>query len=146
GTAVNITGTATEAGGGRVAGVNLSADGGATWNRTTGTNSWSYSWTPTALGSATIRSLAVDDSGNQQNPPTQITVTVVQAPPPTCPCSIWGSGAAPINVLENDTSPVELGLKFRSDVSGSITGVRFYKGGASNGGTHVGHLWTSSGT
>jgi hypothetical protein len=40
---------------------------------------------------------------------------------------------------------VELGLKFRSDRDGVITGVRFYKGGATNGGTHVGHLWTSAG-
>jgi RHS repeat-associated protein len=37
-------------------------------------------------------------------------------------------------------------LKFRSDSDGLITGVRFYKGGALNGGTHVGHLWTSDGT
>jgi hypothetical protein len=41
---------------------------------------------------------------------------------------------------------VEVGLKFRSDKDGLITGVRFYKGGAANGGTHVGHLWTSTGT
>jgi len=41
---------------------------------------------------------------------------------------------------------VELGLKFRSDSDGFINGVRFYKGGASNGGQHVGHLWTNSGT
>ena len=36
-------------------------------------------------------------------------------------------------------------MKFRSDIAGYITGVRFYKG-AGNTGTHVGHLWTASGT
>ena len=41
---------------------------------------------------------------------------------------------------------MELGLKFRSEVDGLITGVRFYKGGAANGGPHVGHLWTGAGT
>ena len=41
--------------------------------------------------------------------------------------------------------PVELGVKFRADVSGFITGVRFYKG-AGNTGTHIGSLWTSGGT
>jgi len=41
---------------------------------------------------------------------------------------------------------VELGLKFRSDRDGLITGVRFYKGGPENGGPHVGNLWTSTGT
>src|SRR4030095_9343743 len=38
------------------------------------------------------------------------------------------------------------GLKFRSDVDGIITGVRFYKGGPANGGDHLGHLWTSAGS
>lgn len=33
-----------------------------------------------------------------------------------------------------------------SPVGGSITGVRFYKGGSANGGTHIGRLWTASGT
>ena len=41
-------------------------------------------------------------------------------------------------------APIELGVKFRSDVAGYITGIRFYKG-AGNGGTHVGHLWDSAG-
>jgi hypothetical protein len=36
-------------------------------------------------------------------------------------------------------------VKFTSDVNGSITGIRFYKG-AGNTGTHVGSLWTASGT
>jgi hypothetical protein len=42
-------------------------------------------------------------------------------------------------------SPVELGVKFRSDQDGYITGVRFYKASA-NTGTHVANLWSSSGT
>ena len=36
-------------------------------------------------------------------------------------------------------------MKFRSDVAGQITGIRFYKG-SGNTGTHVGHLWTTTGT
>ena len=39
---------------------------------------------------------------------------------------------------------MELGVKFRTDVDGFITAVRFYKG-ANNTGTHVGNLWTSGG-
>ena len=42
-------------------------------------------------------------------------------------------------------SPVELGLKFRSDVAGTITGIRFYKA-STNTGSHVANLWSSSGT
>ena len=44
-----------------------------------------------------------------------------------------------------DPSALELGLKFCSDATGSITGVRFYKS-AMNVGTHIGNLWTSGGT
>jgi hypothetical protein len=40
---------------------------------------------------------------------------------------------------------VELGVKLRSDVAGSVTGIRFYKG-STNTGTHTGSLWTSTGT
>ena len=42
-------------------------------------------------------------------------------------------------------SSVELGVKFKADVSGSVTGIRFYKA-ATNTGTHIGSLWTASGT
>jgi methionine-rich copper-binding protein CopC len=58
--------------------------------------------------------------------------------------SIWSSTAKPANPSEADSSAAELGVKFYSDVSGSITGLRFYKGGT-NTGTHVADLWTSSG-
>ncbi|HEX2808650.1 MAG TPA: DUF4082 domain-containing protein, partial [Kineosporiaceae bacterium] len=47
--------------------------------------------------------------------------------------------------MENDNAAVELGVKFRSDVNGFITGIRFYKG-SQNTGTHVGHLWSTEGT
>jgi hypothetical protein len=45
----------------------------------------------------------------------------------------------------NDPSAVELGVKFRVDVAGSVAGVRFYKG-STNTGTHVGKLWRLDGT
>ena len=59
--------------------------------------------------------------------------------------SIWSSAAVPANASWADSSAVELGMKFQSDIAGTVTGVRFYKG-SSNIGTHVGHLWTASGT
>src|SRR5262245_37783718 len=146
GTPVNITGTASDAGGGIVAGVNVSVDGGITWNKATGNSTWNYSWTPTTPGSVTIRSRAVDDSGNAQNPPGEITVTVSGPPPPTCPCSVWGSGVTPANLIENDGAPVELGLNFSSDTTGTITEACLYKVGTANGWTHLGRLCTSTGT
>jgi len=59
--------------------------------------------------------------------------------------SIWSSSAVPGIITDSDSNNVELGVKFTSDVAGSVTGVRFYKG-SYNTGTHIGHLWTSSGT
>ena len=44
-----------------------------------------------------------------------------------------------------DASRYELGLKFQSDTTGYIRGVRFYKS-ALNTGVHVAHLWMISGT
>ena len=39
---------------------------------------------------------------------------------------------------------MELGVKFKADLNGAITGIRFYKS-SNNTGTHVGSLWNSSG-
>jgi hypothetical protein len=50
-----------------------------------------------------------------------------------------------VTITDPDTNPVELGVKFRSDVNGYVTGIRFYKG-SSNTGTHVGSLWSRTGT
>ncbi len=43
-----------------------------------------------------------------------------------------------------DSSSVTLGLQFYSDVPGSVTAVKFYKG-PHNTGTHIGTLWTAAG-
>ena len=59
--------------------------------------------------------------------------------------TIWPSTAVPGTVDGGPDSAVELGVKFQSDVAGTITGIRFYKATA-NTGTHVGNLWSSAGT
>jgi WD40 repeat protein len=67
------------------------------------------------------------------------------AAPLPCPCSVWSDSDTPSTASASDSSAVEVGVKFRSDTDGFITGVRFYKGSA-NTGTHIGNLWTASGT
>jgi Domain of unknown function (DUF4082)/Bacterial Ig-like domain/Bacterial Ig domain/Purple acid Phosphatase, N-terminal domain len=139
---VTITGTATDAGG-VVGAVEVSVDGGTTWRLASGRGTWSYAWTPGGSGSFTIKSRAVDDSANREAPSAGVTGTVGAA---TCPCSIWSSSTVPANETEpGDTSAVELGVKFRPQVDGVITALRFYKG-TTNTGTHVGHLWSRTGT
>jgi len=141
GSPVTITGTATDQGG-VVGGVEVSIDGGATWHAASGRSSWSYVFTPGKSGAVAVRSRAVDDSGNLETPSAGMNVTVA---PRTCPCSVWPLSATPQNASSTDTSSGELGMKFRSTQAGFVTGVRFYKGPA-NTGTHVGNLWTSTGT
>ncbi|MDX1393463.1 MAG: DUF6605 domain-containing protein [Gemmatimonadota bacterium] len=66
---VTISGTASDAGGGVVAAVEVSVDGGATWHPAEGRTEWSFVWNPGATGgSADIRVRAVDDSGNLETP------------------------------------------------------------------------------
>jgi len=59
--------------------------------------------------------------------------------------TIWSNTAVPGIADSGPDSAVELGVKFRADSSGSITGIRFYKASI-NTGTHVANLWTSTGT
>lgn len=50
----------------------------------------------------------------------------------------------PDNENWNDSSDIELGVKFSSDVDGTVTALRFYKG-SQNTGEHTGSLWTEDG-
>ena len=122
--------------------VEVSTDGGQTWNPAQGTTSWSFSYTPAATGPVTIESRAVDSTVNLGPPSAGVTVTVTQ---PTTSLTIFGLGATPTAPATNDPTPTELGVRFSSDVSGYITGIRFFKG-TGNIGTHIGNLWTSTGT
>ncbi|MEO8129507.1 MAG: DUF4082 domain-containing protein, partial [Bryobacteraceae bacterium] len=61
------------------------------------------------------------------------------------PKSFWISSAIPGTPEASDQGSVTLGLRFYSDVPGSITAVRFYKG-TNNTGIHTGNLWSSTGT
>ncbi|MEZ0292716.1 MAG: DUF4082 domain-containing protein [Solirubrobacteraceae bacterium] len=142
---ITISGTATDAGGGQVGGVEVSTNGGETWRRANGRGAWTFSWTPGSQSSYTIRSRAVDDSGNLESPGIGATVTAGSGNS-TCPCSIWGPTATPSKPAETtDTVPIEVGTRFRSSTAGRISGIRFYKG-STNTGTHVGHLWSRTGT
>lgn len=138
---VTVSGTAADAAPGVVARVEVSTDGGTTWQPATGLGSWSYSWTPTQLGSFNILVRGEDDSAN-----VGATVTIpVTVGPQSCPCSIFPNSASPAKPDSGDVSAVNVGVKFATSASGAVTGVRFYKA-ATNTGTHVGSLWTSSGT
>jgi N,N-dimethylformamidase beta subunit-like protein/uncharacterized protein DUF4082/Big-like domain-containing protein len=59
--------------------------------------------------------------------------------------SLFNTSDTPATVAVNDTNSVELGVKFQASTTGTISGIRFYKG-LLNTGTHVADLWTATGT
>lgn len=71
-----LAGTAIDLGGGRVAGVEVSTDGGASWHPAIGRESWSYEWLPDKTGSFELFCRAVDDSGNLEQPGKGVSVIV----------------------------------------------------------------------
>ena len=91
---------------------------------------------------ATI-SEAADTAGNVMDPASW-SFTTAAASTNNCPCTIWAATAVPERT-DPDTSSVELGVRFRATQDGYITGIRYYKPSVSTG-THVGSLWTNTGT
>jgi len=106
---------------------------GLSLNASTGT----IAGTPTATGTAAF-TIQVRDSANPAATVTKPLSITIDSPPPL---TIWSNTTAPGLVDGGADSPVELGVKFRSDVAGTISGIRFYKA-STNTGTHVGNLWS----
>ena len=104
-----------------------------------------------ALTASTVYSVVVngvkDLAGNTMAASfnSSFTTAAVVTPPTNCPCSVWTATTTPATVDSGDGNSIEVGFRFRSDVSGTITGMRFYKS-AANSGTHTGNLWTNTGT
>lgn len=117
-----------------ITGVSAPSNGTVSFNGTTNI----ITFTPTSgyVGSAGFTYAISDGRGGTASANAALTVTGA---------SLFAPSATPATIWVNDTSAVELGMKFSASSNGTITGVRFYKG-ALNTGTHVGNLWSSSGT
>jgi Domain of unknown function (DUF4082)/Bacterial Ig-like domain/Bacterial Ig domain len=145
GSPATVSGMATDSGGGVVAGVEVSTDGGSSWHPVTTMSAastsvtWSYTWAAAGSGPVTIMSRAADDDGNMETPGPGVSVTI------NCPCGLFANSYTPAVTSANESTAYELGVKFQSSVPGWVNGVRFYKG-TGNVGTHTGTLWTASGT
>jgi hypothetical protein len=137
GSLVTVKGTASDTGGGRVAGVEVSMDSGASWHPADGSSSFTYKGVLYGSGPSAIQVRAIDDSANIQANPAMIAVTS------NCPCSLFGA-MTPVSVDAADASAVTLGTKVVPAADGFITGVRFYKSNA-NTGTHTGTLYSATG-
>lgn len=136
---VELRGTARDIGG-VVGAVDVSTDGGATWHPATwnaATDQWSYRWAPTMFGPATIRTRAVDDSGNLEEPSGGTPVSVVARG------SLWGD-AQVAAISSVNTGAHELGIRFSSDVDGMVFAVKFFKN-HDGAGTYPVRVWDDSG-
>ena len=130
----------------------LAADGGTTpytWSMISGilplgltlnAGAGVISGTPTAAGTFSFVVQVRDAGGKTMTKTLSIMITSLSAT-----ATIWSGMAAPGRVDDGPDKAVELGVKFKSDVAGTITGIRFYKATA-NTGVHVGNLWVSNGT
>jgi len=110
---------------------------GLTLNPTNGL----LSGTPGAVGVYTFTAEVADSSNPAQGDEDQFTLVIAAGNLFT----LWPDTATPANPDGGPDSPVELGVKFRSDTNGLIAGIRFFKD-ISNTGTHVGNLWSMDGT
>ena len=55
--------------------------------------------------------------------------------------SLWPDPITPTFPYYNNPGSIEVGLKFRTDIAGYVTGVRYFKGTGSTG-TRIGRLWS----
>ena len=126
-------------GGGVVAGVEVSTDGGTTWHPATGRYAVELHVDGRRQRPGQRQTRAVDDSGNLETPSRGSHVTV------NCPCT------PVLDRRPRRLPPRTTARRSRSapgstpTTNGYISGVRFYKG-TTNTGVHIGNLWTTSGT
>jgi probable HAF family extracellular repeat protein len=109
------------------------------------------SYTDSGLSPATTYSYEVEATSGAGTSLASAALFANTAAASSSATSIWSSSAGPVGSLQNVNDPtiassggVELGVKFRSDVAGTVTGVRFWKGSLDTG-THTGELWSSAG-
>lgn len=92
-----------------------------------------------------VASGAKDAVGNTMGPfEWSFTVAKLGPAPGLCPCSLWTDSDRPDVRAVAEAKPVNLGVRFRADYPGVVSGIRFYKG-LGNSGVHVGALWSEEG-
>jgi hypothetical protein len=104
---------------------------------------YSFNWTNVPAATYSLTARATDNEGAVTTS-APVSVTVNGPSTTSCPCTVFQPTSAPTGNLLTDTRALQLGMKFRSSVNGTVTGVRFYKQ-TGNAGTHIGQLYNSTG-
>ncbi|HLZ85053.1 MAG TPA: N,N-dimethylformamidase beta subunit family domain-containing protein [Caulobacteraceae bacterium] len=146
---------------GNVAAVQVSTDDGATWSvanqtpstTTTGAVNWTYTFAASGGGEHTLLVRPIDDSLNMQNDVTKLASAqlLVSAGAAGTGVGLFNpTDGPPAGVNEfvfDDSGSSELGVRFESDVAGTINQIKYYRaGGDTDYGTREGHLWAPDGT
>jgi glucose/arabinose dehydrogenase len=108
-----------------------------------GATSSSYTIASVTTASAGNFSVAVSNSSGTVTS-NNATLTVTSSGGGTS-YNIFQPTGVPNSPRSNDGQGIALGVKFRSTQNGFINGVRYYKGAGTTG-THIGQLWSSTGT
>ncbi len=125
--------------------VQRSANGSTGWTQI-GTTSGATTYSDTGLTAGTTYSYRVQGvgSGIGSSYSNTASVATTGSAPVTTTDSLWNSTYVP-SINAYSSGSYEVGVKFHSDVAGTVTGVRFFKQTWMSGATHVGHLWSSTG-
>ncbi|MCE9674029.1 DUF4082 domain-containing protein [Myxococcus stipitatus] len=108
---------------------------------------FTFSWDSTSVpnGRHDLQLIGIDEAGLMNTSGrTTVFVTNAGAPPATAGKSLWPASARAGAYSSRDTRPIEVGVKFTSDVPGVVSAIRFYRNAPSVGGYTV-HLWSSTG-
>jgi hypothetical protein len=127
--------------------VERSANGSTGWTQIGSTAAGTTSYQDTGLSARTTYYYRVRASGTGSNSAysnTASATTTGALSTGTSSVSLWGNATTPQEDSYSSGS-YELGEKIRTDVSGTVSALRFYKQSWMNGYTHVGHLWSSNG-
>ena len=98
------------------------------------------------IDTVTTHQIAVRATSADGSTASQTFSIPVTAQPTTI--SLFNPQAPVTGTLSNDNASVELGVKFQSSQTGTITALRYYRASGDAGDTDVrqGHLWSSTGT
>ncbi|RLK60772.1 DUF4082 domain-containing protein [Actinokineospora cianjurensis] len=149
GTPVLITGTARSSA--PITAVDLSFDGGQTWeSATTSDTWWAVDHTFTTPGPVAVLSRASTATGVQPAPFPQRHFWVGRGPRAplnctTCSLRLPNRVDTTFTAVDPDPRPVELGTRFQVDRPGFITGVDSYNAYDQGEGVRLGRLWTADG-
>ncbi|EPX75779.1 DUF4082 domain-containing protein [Salipiger mucosus] len=155
GTPLVLTGVATDDDGnpatddGVVGVVEVSVDGGATWQVADGRGTWTYTWTPTVAGTYEVLARAIDDSVNLPGAAILASDTVeVTAPEQPNGFSLFDPYEVVTGTSYNDGQPVSLGVRFEATETGAVTALKYWRtaADADDTDTRPGYLWDAGGT